>query len=241
MALIEIACFQLNSSEHEGETKPWLSGIPYDKATAAQRALLSEGMRALSRSSKNKFHLFQDIEDPQLVYYIGRWHSKDDYRAFFTSTDRGDLVNAIQNTKAQWHWKELYEVVQDEHFTLSSLLHSLDSVTKAKLVGITRHNVVPTDASHFESTLLSAKGNLEKFSGFKTIIGRQIQTNTDEFKEPDVEHTDLDRREYAVLSGWPSKERRDEFPSSEEFGQYSQIRSWAKWFERRSAVPILLE
>ena len=243
MSIIEVACFNLQSSVHEGDTKPWLQDAPYDKASSTIRSLLAKGIRILDRHAKSSFHLLQDLNDPQLVYYIGKWRTLDDFTNFCTSKDRGDLVHHFQEANARWEWRRLYETLSHERSILPSLLHSRDELAKAKVLSWVRQNVAPEDVEKFQSKFNEVKGQLEKFSGYKTIYGLKVDADSARTHDdtPLVEQKDPDREEFLVLAGWDSREQRAKFPDSEEFAKYAQTRAWVKWFERTVAVPVLLE
>jgi hypothetical protein len=140
--VVEVACVRLEAKDLPREQKPFLHDAPYDKRQAALRFTLTRGIRILSRMSKHNFHLLQDIEDPSLVYYIGRWHSLASYTGFRASMEREELVSALRHCEASLAWHEISNAkfLRSRNVSLE-LLEGPKDIFAAPLVGIARCQV----------------------------------------------------------------------------------------------------
>jgi hypothetical protein len=137
--IVEVACVRLEAKELPREQKPFLHDAPYDKRQAALRFTLTRGIRILSRMSKHNFHLLQDIEDPSLVYYIGRWQSLASYTGFRASTEREELVSALRHCEASLAWHEISNAEYSRSRNISlEFLQGPKDIFKSPLVGIAR-------------------------------------------------------------------------------------------------------
>jgi hypothetical protein len=180
MSIIEIACFRLESNEIAATSKPFLADAPHDQPTATLRFYLTHVMRTLSKSSKHPFHLLQDLQDPRIAYYIGKWPSKQAYADFNASEGRAEMLKDLEGCEAVMQWKGLYDIVQYHNWessVLSSFLHKSKGPMTGKLVGITRHNV--SDLAEFEKKLAHGMPYMERYSGHKGAAGRKIEIDSD--------------------------------------------------------------
>ena len=249
MSVIEIASFQLESDEIKATTKPFLADAPHDQPTATLRFYLTHAIRVLSKAAKHPFYLVQDLEDSLTIYYMGKWPSLEAYSAFRESKDRTELVNDLAGCKAIMQWSGFYNIVHYEHWEssfVSAILHKEKGLMAASVVGITRHNIAPEDRAAFEDAYGKGIPHLERYSGHKSAAGWKMKTkfDFDESVAPSSEAaatTDPQRDEFITLSGWNSKDQYDDFRDSEEYMEYVKIRSYTKWFERRTGKVIRLE
>jgi hypothetical protein len=140
--IVEVACVRLESKDLPREQKPFLHDAPYDKRQAALRFTLTRGIRVLSRMSKHNFYLLQDIEDPSLVYYIGRWHSLASYTGFRASMEREELISALRHCEASLAWHEISNAEYSRSCNISlEFLQSPKDIFQSPLVGIARCQV----------------------------------------------------------------------------------------------------
>jgi hypothetical protein len=137
--IVEVACVRLESKDLSRKQNASLHDAPYDKRQATLRYTLTSGIRVLSRMSRSSFQLLQDIEDPSLVYYIGRWRSLADYTGFRASAERKELVFALRCCEASLDWHEFSEAEYSQPRNVTStLLHRPTSIFASPLVGIAR-------------------------------------------------------------------------------------------------------
>jgi hypothetical protein len=137
--IVEVACVCLEAKDLPREQKPFLHDAPCDKRQAALRFTLTRGIRILSRMSKHNFHLLQDIEDPSLVYYIGRWRSLASYTEFRASAEREELISALRYCEASLAWHEISNAEYSRSRNVAlKLLQGPKDIFEAPLVGIAR-------------------------------------------------------------------------------------------------------
>ena len=246
MPIIEIACFSLESSGIQAQSKPFLADAPHDQPTATLRFHLSHAIRALSKASKHPFYLLQDLQDSLIIYYMGKWPSIDAYSHFNGSPDHKELLDALESCKAVMRWRGFYDVVQYHNWessALSALLHKDKGPMGAKVVGLTRHNVSNVD--EFEKKLSHGMPYLEKYSGHKGAAGRKIETGFDfdeslaPIPEETKEQAPPQRDETILLSGWQSRDQYDDFRDTKDYQEFARIREVTTWFERVSQLPAV--
>jgi hypothetical protein len=135
--IIEVACVRLESKDLHS-----LHDAPYEKRQATLRFTLARGVRILSRVSKSSFQLLEDIKDPSLVYYIGRWRSLAEYTSFRASAERKELVNALRCCEASLDWHEIGETEYSHPRNITcTLLHRPTDIFSSQLVGIARCHI----------------------------------------------------------------------------------------------------
>jgi hypothetical protein len=132
--IVEVACVRLESKDLHS-----LHDAPYEKRQASLRFTLTRGIRILSRVSKSSFQLLEDIKDPSLVYYIGRWRSLAEYTSFRASAERKELVNALRCCEASLDWHEISETEYSHPRNITcTLLHRPTDIFSSLLVAIAR-------------------------------------------------------------------------------------------------------
>lgn len=137
--IVEVACVRLESKDSSRRADASLHDAPYEKRQATLRFTLTRGIRILSRVSKSSFQLLEDIKDPSLVYYIGRWRSLAEYTSFRASVERKELVTALRCCEATLDWHEISEAeyLQPRNITFK-LLHRPTDIFLSPLVAIAR-------------------------------------------------------------------------------------------------------
>jgi hypothetical protein len=172
--IVEVACVRLEAKDLPCEQKPFLHDAPYDKRQAALRFTLTRGLRILSRMSKHNFHLLQDIEDPSLVYYIGRWHSLASYAGFRVSAERKELILALRYCEASLAWHEISNAEYSRSGNVAlELLQGPKDIFEAPLVGIARcqgGDGLETGGGHDLEWVLSCT---RKHPSHKCLVGRK--------------------------------------------------------------------
>lgn len=137
--IVEVACVRLESQGLSRKPHASLHDAPYEQRQASLRFTLTRGIRILSRVSKSTFQLLEDIEDPSLVYYIGRWRSLAAYTSFRASAERKELMTALQCCDASLEWHEISEAEYSQPRSITcTLLHRPTDIFSSPLVGIAR-------------------------------------------------------------------------------------------------------
>jgi hypothetical protein len=137
--IVEVACVRLESTDPSRKPNTSLHDAPYEKRQASLRFTLTRGLRILSRVSKSSFQLLEDIKDPSLVYYIGRWRSLAEYTSFRASAERKEFVKALHCCEASLYWHEISEAEYSQPRNITcKLLHRPTEIFSSPLVGIAR-------------------------------------------------------------------------------------------------------
>jgi heme-degrading monooxygenase HmoA len=176
--------------------------------------------KALEQASKYTFYLFQQIEDPSIIYIIGRWDSPEAHYAFLPSTENQKLLELFKddvnieetNGKKMQMWHLDHDV-----FDVSS---GTEMVFTAPVISCNRHFVPKEKKPGFIEKFAKVKGLLEEFTRPYAVVGGWRIAKEDEGKE-----------EWVLFSGFESVENHQEFAQTEGFAQYREIVGFVSGFE----------
>jgi hypothetical protein len=172
--IVEVACVSLKSKDLSRKQNASLHDAPYDKRQATLRFTLTKGIRILSRMSKSSFQLLQDMEEPSLVYYIGRWRCLADYTKFRGSLERKDLMSALRCCEASLDWHDFSEAEYSQPRTVTStLLHRPRDIFSSPLVGIARCHVGSSWKMGGGSALEWVSSSTGKHPTHKSLISKK--------------------------------------------------------------------
>ncbi|RFU34616.1 hypothetical protein B7463_g1699, partial [Scytalidium lignicola] len=185
---------------------------------------LSTAKKVLDNASGYNFHFFQQVEDPSLVYIIGRWSSVAAHDVFLPSDEN----------------KRLLELLKDDITISSVIMYHLDvdvynmigeadkkNVSEAPTISCNRHFVPAAKKEGFIEQFQKIKGLLQDFTNpFKVVGGWRIEKESEE------------KEEWVLFSGFDSVAHHYEFPKTEEFVKYREIIGFVDGFEVKHLKSI---
>lgn len=213
MAVTEFAILSLSSPPADGS-------LPTDFL-----ARLTIAKNVLDKASGYSFHFFQQVEDPSLVYIIGRWNSVASHESFLPSDDN----------------KQLLELLKEDIIISGIVLYHLDSdvydmagesgkksVFEAPIISCNRHFVPVGKKEGFSEQYRMVKGLLQNFTDpFRVVGGWRMEKESE------------DKEEWVLFSGFNSVTHHHEFPKKDQFVKYREIVNFLDGFEVKHLKKIL--
>lgn len=174
----------------------------------------------LEEASNHEFRFFQQIEDPYVIYIIGKWDSPEAHYAFLPSAKNQELLKLF---KEDVHIEE----VDRKKMQIWHLDHDVfdvpanaKSVFKAPIISCSRHFVPKVNKADFIEKFNEVRGLLEDFTKpYNVVGGWRIEKENEETEE------------LVLFSGFESVENHMEFAKTERFGKYREIVSFVRGFE----------
>lgn len=161
----------------------------------------------LEEASNYEFRFFQQIEDPSVIYIIGKWDSPEAHYAFLPSAKNQEL---LQLFKEDVHIEE----VDGKKMQMWHLDHDVFNVPanakwvfKAPISSCNRHFVPKEKKSGFIEKFNEVRGLLEDFTTPYGVVGGWR----------------IEKEEWVLFSGFESVENHMEFAKTEGFGKYREI------------------
>ncbi|KIM99324.1 hypothetical protein OIDMADRAFT_181654 [Oidiodendron maius Zn] len=191
---------------------------------------LTEAKVICEAASGYAFRIFQQIEDPSLLYIIGLWDSADAHNIFLSAPENQKLLSLFKNNinfegdrgLTTWH-------LDEDVFTVDPS-SGLKSAFTAPAISYNRHFVSADKREAFISKFLDVKGILEDYTKpLKVIGGWRIEKEEANGKE---------REEWVLFSGFNSVDHHMAFAKTEPFEKYKQIAGFVEGFEVRHLKAI---
>ncbi|KUJ15551.1 uncharacterized protein LY89DRAFT_588084 [Mollisia scopiformis] len=188
---------------------------------------LKTAKEVLETASKNSFHYFQQIEDPSIIYIIGKWDSPAAHGTFLPSPEnqrllgllKDDIASGVDPDKkmSMWHLDvDAFEVGKLEKW-----------VFEAPVISCNRHFVPKQRREGFEKQFNQVKYLLEEYTKpYKVIGGWRVEKESEE------------KEEWVLFSGFESVEHHMGFAKTEGFAEYREIVGFVEGFEVRHLKAI---
>ncbi|KAH8804639.1 hypothetical protein F5884DRAFT_680955 [Xylogone sp. PMI_703] len=212
MTVTEFAILHLSTPPQEG------------KLPAAFLERLTTAKQVLDKASGYNFHFFQQVEDPSLVYIIGRWESVAAHGVFLPSDENKRLLDLLKDdidipSIILYHLEtDVYDISEEA---------DKKQVFEAPTISCNRHFVPAAKKEGFIKTFQEVKGLLQDFTNpFKVIGSWRIEKESE------------DKEEWVLFSGFNSVEHHYEFPKTEEFAKYREIVNFVDGFEVKHLKSI---
>jgi heme-degrading monooxygenase HmoA len=182
----------------------------------------------LEQASKYKFHYFQQIEDPSIVYIIGKWDSPEAHYAFLPSAENQKLLELFkediimdgedEEKKMQmWH-------LDNDVFAVAS---NTEWVFNAPVISCNRHFVPKEQKSDFIEQFNEVKGILEEFTKpYGVVGGWRIEKEAEE------------KEEWVLYSGFESVDNHMQFAKTGGFEKYREIVRFVAGFQLKHLRAI---
>lgn len=188
---------------------------------------LKTAQTVLEQASGHKFRYFQQIEDPSIIYIVGKWDSPAAHSAFLPSQENQHLLQLLEGTISNLKGRKM------EMWHLDTDVFSLPTIAddkwvfSAPVISCGRHFVAKEKKTAFEQKFGEVKGLLEKFTRpYQVVGGWRI--------EKEVEG----KEEWALFSGFESVEQHGEFAKTEGFARYRELVGFVEGFEVRHLRAI---
>lgn len=183
---------------------------------------------AMHAATGNEFYYFQQIEDPSILYIIGKWDSPTAHSEFIAGTENQRLLDLLKDDivihgegekgMRMWH-------LDAECFTPSSKL-----LLGAKAISFNRHFVPKEKKAEFEKKFAEVKGLLEEYTKpYPVVGGWRIEKETVD---------GVERDEWDLFSGFESVEHHMNFAKTEAFEKYREIAGYVEGFEMKHLRAI---
>lgn len=191
---------------------------------------LKQAKQVLEAASGYAFHMFQQIEDPSVVYITGLWDSAEAHNKFLPSPENQQLLELVKDdvrfegdrALQMWH-------IDQDVFTLDPS-SGLKSTFAAPAISLNRHFVPKDKREGFIAKFQEIRSILEAFTNPVRVIGGwRIEKEEVDGKE---------REEWALFSGFNSVDHHMEFAQTEEFTKYREIVGFVDGFEVRHLKAI---
>jgi len=174
----------------------------------------------LENASKYKFHYFQQIETPSIIYIIGKWDSPQSHYAFLPSPENQELLQLLKEDvyveerngqKMQmWHLNEdVFEVPSGTEWPFA-----------ARVISCDRHFIPKDKKSGFVEKFNDVRGLLEDYTKPYGVVGGWR-----------IEKEDVETEEWVLFSGFESVDNHMEFAKTEGFTKYREILGFVSGFE----------
>jgi heme-degrading monooxygenase HmoA len=179
---------------------------------------------ALETASGHKFHYFQQLEDPSLIYTLGTWDSVQAHRDFLPSPENLSLLELLKDDILMEGEKKI------EMWHLDSDIFGIQrawegeggkSVFTAPVISVNRHFVESGKKDEFVGEFEEVTGILEEYTKpFGVVGGWGVEK-------------EKEREEWVLFSGFESVEQHHGFAKTEGFGRYRGIVEFVERFEVR--------
>lgn len=198
---------------------PTLSSALFSKLKAAQTVL--------EQASGHNFRYFQQIEDPSVIYIVGKWDSPATHSSFLPSPEnqqllqllKGDISNSKGRKMEMWH-------LDTDVFSLPTTAND-KWVFSAPVISCGRHFVAKEKKIAFEKKFGEVRRVLEVFTRPYRVVGGWRIEKEEEGKE-----------EFSLFSGFESVEQHEEFAKTEGFTRYRELVGFVEGLEVRHLRAI---
>ena len=185
---------------------------------------------SLESVSGHAFYLFQQIEDPSIVYIVGQWDSVEAYNKYWSTAENqnslalltDDLDTSEDRKVTFWH--------------LDTNIFALDtssgekSVFTAPAISCNRHFVPIEKKQAFGNKFQEVKGYLEDYTKpFKLVGGWRIEKEAIE---------ERDKEEWILFSGFETVDHHMSFVQTGDFPKYRAIVEFVEGFELKHLRAI---
>jgi len=148
-----------------------LSSTLITKLLAAQSVLTS--------ASGHPFHIYQQIEDPSLLYILGKWDSVAAHHVFLSSEENQKLLESLKDD-LDLEKIVLYHLDAD----IFALEEGKKSVLEAETISLNRHFVPASKRDGFQEKFNGVKGLLDEYTKpFRVVGGWRIEKESEEKEE----------------------------------------------------------
>jgi heme-degrading monooxygenase HmoA len=215
MAVTELATLPLTHNVTKEE--PVLPDAVIEKLKTARTVL--------EKASGYSFNYFQQVEDPSIVYLIGRWDSTAAHGEFLPSPEnqrllemlKDDILTEGEKKMSLWH-------LDAESLTLRV---AGKNVLEAPVISFNRHFVPSSKKEGFSRKFAEVNGLLEGFTEpFAVSGGWRIEKDTEE------------KDEWALFSGFESVDHHFQFAKTEDFIKYRDIVEFMEGFDLKHFKAI---
>ncbi|KAE9366176.1 hypothetical protein N431DRAFT_91180 [Stipitochalara longipes BDJ] len=179
---------------------------------------LQTAKAVLEKASNYNFHYFQQIEDPSILYIVGKWESPEAHYAFLPSSENQKLLEILKgdiddkNGKKMQMWHLDHDV-----FTVPS---GTEWVFTAPVISCNRHFVPKEKRPGFIEKFSQVRGLLEEYTKPYGVVGGWR-----------IEKEDGEKEEWVLFSGFESVENHMKFAKTEGFAKYREIVGFVSGFE----------
>lgn len=173
----------------------------------------------LEQASKRKFYYFQQIEDPSIIYIIGRWDSPEAHYAFLPSLENQKLLELFKDEvyieEREGKKMQMWHLDND----VFDVPPSADWVFRAPIISCNRHFVPKEQKAGFFEKLAEIAGLLEEFTKpYAPVGGWRIEKEDEE-------------EEWVLFSGFENMENHMDFAKTEGFAKYREIVGFVRGFD----------
>lgn len=187
---------------------------------------LKTARSALETASKHPFHYFQQIEDPSIIYIIGKWDSPAAHAKFLPSPENQRLLEMLKDDivavnedpdkrMSMWHLDvDVFDTVEGNE----------KWVFEAPVISCTRHFIQKEKREAFEKRTSEVRYLLGEFTRpYKVVGGWRIEKESAE------------KEEWVLFSRFDSVDHHMNFAKTEGFAKYREI---VEGFEHRHLRAI---
>jgi len=181
-------------------------------------SILRQAKQAMEASSGlGDFLYLQQVEDPAIIYIVGRWPSVAyHYDVFIPSAVNQHILKALAD-KVSVEWLFHVDVSQN-----------ILPFTKAPVTAIVRHFLAPGERPAFDATFARYNSPLTNATNSRMEGGWRVD------KEEEA------KEEWVLFTGWERVEEHTAFGDSEEFKEYAKIKDHLVGAEVKHAVTLHL-
>jgi heme-degrading monooxygenase HmoA len=182
----------------------------------------------LDQASKYKFHYFQQIEVPSIVYIIGRWDSSEAHYAFLPSAENQELLelfkeDIVMDGEDEGKKMQMWHLGNDV-FAVAS---GTEWFFNAPVISCNRHFVPKKQKSGFIEQFNEVKGILEEFTKpYGVVGGWRIEKEAEE------------KEEWVLYLGFESVDNHMQFAKTRGFEKYREIVGFVGGFELKHLRAI---
>ncbi|PQE26800.1 dimeric alpha-beta barrel protein [Rutstroemia sp. NJR-2017a BVV2] len=188
---------------------------------------------ALEHASGYTFLYFQQIEDPTIIYIIGKWESAAAHREFLPLKENLALLELFKDDivmqgeegrkMAMWH-------LDADIFGLKPTRMGEKSVLRAPVISCNRYFIPANKKDDFVKKFSEVKGLLEDYTTpYPVMGGWRIEKESIEGKERD---------EWVQISGFENVDHHMGFAKTEEFAKYREVVGLVEGFEVKHLKAI---
>lgn len=216
-------------------THPLTKENPSLPSTLIQK--LKTARTVLETASKHSFHYFQEVEDPSVIYIIGKWDSPTTHGIFLPSPENQRLLEGLKDDVvmqhedpgkkiSMWHLDTDVFIVPASKEELKAE-ENLKWVFTAPVVSCNRHFVPKDKKDGFEKKFNEVRYLLEEFTKPYFVVGGwRIEKESEE------------KEEWVLFSGFESVEHHMKFAKTEGFAKYRELVAFVDGFEVRHLRAI---
>jgi heme-degrading monooxygenase HmoA len=190
---------------------------------------LQTAKSVLETASKYPFHYFQQVEDPSIIYIIGKWDSPAAHEKFLPSPENQQLLEMLKDDistegekpgkkMSMWHLDvDVFDISRKEN----------SWVFEAPVISCNRHFVAKDKKEGFKEKFNEVRYILEDFTKPYSVAGGWR-----------IEKESPEKEEWVLFSGFESVNHHMEFAKTEGFARYREIVDFVEGFEVRHLRAI---